>query len=100
LKRAAIQSGTGEPGSRGTATVRNSKQETTSGDSSRLKPLVCALVICKLWSMSIGTIIKRNYELCDKVVNKSNIQSKNPSRQYKFMAEMAFLLRVLEAPGI
>jgi hypothetical protein len=30
--------------------------------------------------ISGGAIIERNYELCGKVVNKSNIKSKTPSR--------------------
>jgi hypothetical protein len=43
------------------------------------KDLVSALVICEL-EISDGAIIKCNYKLCVKVVNKSNIQSKTPSR--------------------
>jgi hypothetical protein len=35
-------------------------------------------VICKV-KISDGAKIKCNYELCGKVVNKSNIQSKTPS---------------------
>jgi hypothetical protein len=38
----------------------------------------CGLVICV--EISDSGIIKRNYELCVKMVNKSNIQSKTPSR--------------------
>jgi hypothetical protein len=43
------------------------------------KDLACALVIYKV-EISDGTIIKCNYELCVKVVNESNIQSKTPPR--------------------
>jgi hypothetical protein len=43
-----------------------------------LKDLLCALMNCT--GISDGIIIKCNYELCAEVVNKSNIQSKTPSR--------------------
>jgi hypothetical protein len=43
------------------------------------KDLTCAGVIGKVWKSTL-TIIKCNYALCVKVVNKSNIQSKPPSR--------------------
>jgi hypothetical protein len=49
--------------------------------SNRLRILVC---VCnsdlKSAEISDGAVINCNYELCVKVVNKSNIQSKTPSR--------------------
>jgi hypothetical protein len=48
-------------------------QETSSGDCNRLRILVCVKI-------SDGAIIKCNYEVCVKMVNKSNIQSKPQSR--------------------
>jgi hypothetical protein len=78
-KGAAVQTGL-QPGSRGLASVGSRYQAKTSKDTAVCKRLrVCDT---DLYSMKIsdGAIIGCSYELCVKVINKSNIQSKTPSR--------------------
>jgi hypothetical protein len=77
-KGAAIQSGL-EHGSRGIAIVRSRYQANTIEDTAGWKRLgVCE---SDLWSVEIrdGAVIKCNYEFVT-VVNKSNSQSKTPSK--------------------
>jgi hypothetical protein len=71
-----------EPGSRGIVTVRSRYQATTSEDTAGWKRLGVCSSNLKNVEISDGTIIKcrPNYELCAKVVNKSNTQPKTPPR--------------------
>jgi hypothetical protein len=59
-----------EPRIRGTFAVWCRYQATASGDGNRLRTLVCA------WQWSVSC----SHESYVKVVNKSNLQSKTPSR--------------------
>jgi hypothetical protein len=77
LKGAAIQRGL-EHVRRGIDIVRSHYEETSN---SRLRTHVCVCVcVCEREKINDGTIIKYKHELFVKVVNKSNIQSKTPSR--------------------
>jgi hypothetical protein len=57
------------------AIFRSRCQEISNEDTAGWKVLGCGLVNCESVKISDGAIIKRNYELCVKVINKFNIQS-------------------------
>jgi hypothetical protein len=78
-KGSAIQGGL-QPGGRGIAIVKSRYQATTSEDTVGWKRLsVCS---SDLYSVEISddALIQGNYELCVKVVNKSNTKPK-PRRE-------------------
>jgi hypothetical protein len=76
LKGAAVQRGL-EHGSRGIAIVRSRCTQLLMNILRAVKDLTCDLYSVEF---SGGVVIKCNYGLCIKVVNKSSIQSNTPSR--------------------
>jgi hypothetical protein len=69
-----------EDGSRRIAIVRSLYQDTSSEDTASWKRLSLCCSDLQSVEISDGAIIKCNDGVCVKVVNKSNIQSKTPSR--------------------
>jgi hypothetical protein len=69
-----------EHGSGGTIIVESRYQETAGGDCNRLGTLVCMSSDLEIGDGAKIKCIKCNYESRVKVVNKSSLQSKPPSR--------------------